>query len=112
LFKKYKYCTDTYVLVSLNAADRARAEAERIVNTNAAAPNADVPPVVNVPPVVPVAVPPPAQVVIDPAALAKLLPACQPQPHTAEAIAPERAGSTRLKAFSSTDAVKLGCRPW
>jgi hypothetical protein len=106
LFRKSKYCTDTYVLVSLNAADQARADAERIVNANAAAANADVPPVVNVPPVAPVASLPQAQVVIDPASLAQLLAACQPQPHAARAILPGRAGSTRLKAFGSTDAVE------
>jgi hypothetical protein len=101
-----EYCTYTYVLVSMNAADQARANAERIVNASAAAANPDVPPVMNIPPVALAAVLPPAQVVIDPAALAQLLAACQPQPHAAGAIAPERAGFTRLKAFSSTDAVE------
>jgi hypothetical protein len=70
LLRQSKYCTDTYVLVSMNAAaDRARAEAERIANVNAAA-NADVPPVVQAPPVIPLVVPAaallPAQVVIGP----------------------------------------------
>jgi hypothetical protein len=110
LLRQSKYCTDTYVLVSMNAAaDRARAEAERIANVNAAA-NADVPPVVQAPPVIPLVVPaaalPPAQVVIGNAALAQLLAACQPQPHAAGAILPEQAGSTRLKAVSSTDSVE------
>jgi hypothetical protein len=92
------------------AADQARAEAERIVNANAAAANADVPPVVRAPPVVPPVAPaaalPLAQVVIGNAALAQLLAACQPQPHSAGAILPKRAGFTRLKAFSSTDSVE------
>jgi hypothetical protein len=95
-----------YVLVSMNATNRARADAKRIVNANAAAANPDVPPVMNVPLVVAAAVLPPAQVVIGPAALAQLLAACQPQLHAAGAVLPERAGSTRLKAFSSTDAVE------
>jgi hypothetical protein len=85
------------------AADQARDEAERIVNANAAA-NADVPPVLQAPPVIPLVVPaaalPPAQVVIGNAALAQLLAACQPQPHTAGAILPKQAGSTRLKVLA------------
>jgi hypothetical protein len=67
----------------------------------------DAPPVV--PPVVPAAaLPPAAQVVIGADTLAQILAACQPQPHVAGAgaILPERAGSTRLKAFSSTDSVE------
>jgi hypothetical protein len=90
----------------MNAADQARAEAERIVNANAAAANADVTPVVQAPPVAPAAALPLAQVVIDNAALAQLLAACQPQPHVAGAVLLERAGSTGLKAFSSADAVE------
>jgi hypothetical protein len=75
--RQSKYCTDTYVLVSMNAdADRANAEAERIVKANAAAANADVPPVVQAPPVAPAAALPLAQVVIDNAALARFLAAC------------------------------------
>jgi hypothetical protein len=88
------------------SAERARAEAA----INAAA-NADVPLGVQAPPVIPpvlpaAAFPPAAQVVIGPGALAQLLAACQPKPHAAGAILPERAGSTRLKAFSSTDSVE------
>jgi hypothetical protein len=80
-----KYCTDTYVLVSINAAkqaaaDRIRAEAERMAAANAT-PNADVPPDALAPPVVPPVVPaaallPAAQVVIGAGALAQLLAAC------------------------------------
>jgi hypothetical protein len=92
------------------AVERSRVEAKRMAAANAAA-NAggppDTPPVV--PPVVPAdALPPAAQVVIGSDALSQILAACQPQPHVAgaEAIWPERAGSTRLKAFSSTDSVE------
>jgi hypothetical protein len=105
---KSKNCTDTYVLVSMNA--QQRAEAERVVNTanaadaNDAAANADAPASPNAPPVVPAVVPP--QVVIGNDALLQLLLARQPQPLAAGAAAPEQAGSTRLKAFSSTDAVE------
>jgi hypothetical protein len=92
------------------AADRARAETKRIVNANAAVANSDVPPVVQAPPVIPLVAPaaalPLAHVVIGNAALAQLLAACQPQPHATGAILPERAGSTRLKAFSSRDSVE------
>jgi hypothetical protein len=96
----------------MNAAanERVRAEAERVAAANAAA-NAGGPP--DAPPVVPLVVPaaalPPAgQVVISADALAQIIAACQPQPHVAGtgAILPERAGSTRLKAFSSTDSVE------
>jgi hypothetical protein len=92
------------------AVEQARAEAEGVAAANAAA-NAggppDAPPVV--PPVVPAAaLPPAAQVVIGANALAQIIAACQPQPHVAGAgaILPERAGSTRLKAFNSTDSVE------
>jgi hypothetical protein len=88
------------------AVERARAEAERIGAANSAA-NAGGPPVV--PHVVPAAaLPPAAQVVIGADALAQIIVACQPQPHVAGAgaILTERAGSTRLKAFSSTDSVE------
>jgi hypothetical protein len=54
----------------MNAADQARAEAEKIFNANTAAANADVPPVVQAPPVALAAALLPAQVVIDNAALA------------------------------------------
>jgi hypothetical protein len=92
----------------MNAAKRAVA-AERMAAANAAA-NADVPPDAQAPPVVPpvvpaAALPPAAQVVIGASALAQLLAACQAQPHVAGAILPKQAGSTRLKAFSSTDSV-------
>jgi hypothetical protein len=92
------------------AADRARAEAVKIAAVNAAS-NADVPPGAQAPPVIsPVvpasALPPAAQLVIGAGALAQLLAASQPQPHAAGAILPEQAGSTRLKAFSSTDSVE------
>jgi hypothetical protein len=48
------------------------------------------------------------QVVIGSDALAQIIAACQPPPHVAGAgaLLPERAGSTRLKVFSSTDAVE------
>jgi hypothetical protein len=94
------------------AADQARAEAEaeRMAAANAA-PNAGGPP--DAPPVVPPVVPaaallPAAQVVIGADALAKIIEACQPQPHVAGAgaVLPERDGSTRLKAISSTDSVE------
>jgi hypothetical protein len=97
----------------MNAAaanERVRAEAKRVAAANAAGSNGgppDAPPVV--PPVVPAAALPPAgQVVIGADALAQIIAACQPQPHVAGAgaILPERAGSTRLKAFSSTDLVE------
>jgi hypothetical protein len=85
----------------------ARAEAERIAA--AAAGNQGGPP--DAPPVVPpaaaaTALPPAGQVLIGAAALAQILAAVQHPPHIAVAGAPlpERAGSTRLKAFSSTDA--------
>jgi hypothetical protein len=86
----------------MKAAERAAA-AKRVAAANSAA-NAggppDVPPAA--PPVVPAAaLPPDAQVVIGADALAQILAACQPQPKFAGAILPERAGSTRLKAFSS-----------
>jgi hypothetical protein len=92
------------------APERARAEAERIAAVIAAA-NPNVPLVAQAPPVIPpvfpaAALPPAAQVVIGANALAQLLVACQPQPHAAGAILPERAGSTRMKAFSSTDSVE------
>jgi hypothetical protein len=96
----------------MNAATnkRVRAQAERVASANAAA-NAggppDAPPVV--PPVVPAAALPPAgKVVIGADALAQIIAACQPQPHVAGAgaILPGQAGSTRLKAFSSTDSVE------
>jgi hypothetical protein len=89
MVRQSKYCTDTYVLVSMNAAavERARAEAERGAAANAAA-NAggppDAPPVV--PPVVPAAaLPPAAQVVIGNDDFAQIIAACQPQPHVAGA---------------------------
>jgi hypothetical protein len=93
----------------MNAAKRAAA-AERMAAANAAA-NADVPSDAQAPPVVPpvvwaAALPPAAQVVIGAGALAQLPAACQPQPHVAGAILPEQAGSTRLKAFSSTESVE------
>jgi hypothetical protein len=91
---------------------RARAEAERIAA--AVAGNQGGPP--DAPPVVPpaaaaAALPNAGQVLIDAAALAQILAAVQqqqPQVPVADAGAPlhERAGSTRLKAFSSTDAVE------
>jgi hypothetical protein len=99
-----------YVLFSMNVAanEQARAEAERIAA--AAAGNQGGPP--DAPPVVPpaaaaAALPLAGQVLIGAAALAKILAAVQHPPHVAVAGAPlpERAGSTRLKAFSSTDAV-------
>jgi hypothetical protein len=91
------------------ANERARAEAERIAA--AAAGNQGGPP--DAPPDVPpaaaaAALPQAGQVLIGPAALAQILAAVQHQPQLAVAGAPlhERAGSTRLKAFSSTDAVE------
>jgi hypothetical protein len=111
LLDKSEYCTDTYVLFSMNGAanERARAEAERIAA--AAAGNQGGSP--DAPPVAPpaaaaAALPQGGQVLIGAAALAQILAAVQHQPHVAVAGAPlhERAGSTRLKAFSSTDAVK------
>jgi hypothetical protein len=89
---------------------RARAEAERIAA--AAAGNQGGPP--DAPPVVPpaaaaAALPAAGQVLIGAAALAQILAAVQQQqPQVAVAGAPlhEQAGSTRLKAFSSTDAVE------
>jgi hypothetical protein len=88
---------------------RARAEAERVAA--AAAGNQGGPP--NAPPVVPpaavaAALPTAGQVLISTATLAQILASVQQQqPQVAAAGAPlhERAGSTRLKAFSSTDAV-------
>jgi hypothetical protein len=87
---------------------RARAEADRIAT---AAGNQGGPP--DAPPVVlPAAVPPPlvaGPVIIRAAALAQIFAAVQQQqPQVAAAGAPlhERAGSTRLKAFSSTDAAE------
>jgi hypothetical protein len=96
----------------MNAAanKRVRAEAKRIAAANAAANNGgppDAPPVV--PPVVPAAaLLPAAQVVIGAEALAQIIAACQPHPNVAGAgaILPEQAGSTRRKAFSSTDLVE------
>jgi hypothetical protein len=96
----------------MNAAanKRVRAEAEMVAAANAAGNNGgppDAPPVV--PPVAPSgALLPDAQVVIGADALAKIIAACHPQPHVASAVAilPEQAGSTRLKAFSSTDLVE------
>jgi hypothetical protein len=92
------------------AVEQVRAEAERVAAANAAA-NAggplDAPPVV--PQVVPsAALPPAGQAVIGADALAQIIAGCQPQPHVAGAgaILPERAGFTRLKAFSSTDLVE------
>jgi hypothetical protein len=113
LLDKSGYCTDTYVLFSMNGAanERARALAERIAAANAAGNQGgppDAPPVA--PPVAPAAALLPAgQVVIGADALAQIIAACQPPPHVAVAGAPlpERAGSTRLKAFSSTNAVEL-----
>jgi hypothetical protein len=90
---------------------RARAEAERIA---AAAGNQGGPPDAFpvVPPAAAAAAPPPhvaGPVIIGQAQLAQILAAVQqPQPQAAAAGAPlhEGAGSTRLKAFSSTDAVE------
>jgi hypothetical protein len=94
------------------ANERARAEAERVAA--AAAGNQGGPP--DASPVVPPAaaaaalpLPVAGPVIIGAAALAQILAAVQQQqPQVAEAGAPlhERAGSTRLKAFSSTDAVE------
>jgi hypothetical protein len=95
----------------MNGADneQARTEAERIAA--AAAGNQGGPP--DAPPVAPpaagaAALPPAGQVVIGADALAQIIAACHHPPHVAVAGAPlpERAGSTRLKAFSSTDAVE------
>jgi hypothetical protein len=93
------------------AADKqARAKAERIAAANAAGNQGgppDAPPVAL--PVAPAAALPLAGLVMIGAdALAQIIAACQPPPHVAVAGAPlpERAGSTRLKAFSSTDAVE------
>jgi hypothetical protein len=88
---------------------RARAEAERIAAATAGNQGGppDVPPVA--PPVAPAAALLPAgQVVIGADALAQIIAACQHPPHVAVAGAPlpERAGSTRLKAFSFTDTVE------
>jgi hypothetical protein len=89
---------------------RARAEAKRIASANAAGNQGgppDAPPVA--PPVAPAAALPLAgQVVIGADALAQIIAACQPPPSVAVAgaLLPKRAGSTRLKAFSSTDAVE------
>jgi hypothetical protein len=88
---------------------RARAEAERV--TAAAAGNQggppDAPPVAH-PAAAAAALPQAGQVLIGAAALAQILAAVQPQPQVAVAGAPlhGQAGSTRLKAFSSTDAVE------
>jgi hypothetical protein len=99
-----------YVLFSMNGAPnkQARAEAERIAA--AAAGNQGGPP--DAPPVAPpvaaaAALLPAGQVVIGAHALAQIIAACQHPPHVAVAGAPlpKRAGSTRLKAFSSTDVV-------
>jgi hypothetical protein len=94
------------------ANERARAEADRVAA--AAAGNQGGPP--DAPPVVPpaaaaAALPPhvAGPVIIGQAQLAQILAAVQQQqPQVAAAGAPlhERAGSTRLKAFSSTDAVE------
>jgi hypothetical protein len=88
---------------------RARAAAERI--TAAAAGNQGGPP--DAPPVAPpvaaaTALLPAGQVVIGANAQAQIIAACQHPPNVAVAGAPlpERAGSTRLKAFSSTNAVE------
>jgi hypothetical protein len=92
------------------AKERVRAEAERVASANATGNNGgppDAPPVV--PPVAPAAALLPAgQVVIGDDTLAQIIAACQPPPQVAGAgaILPERAGSTRLKAFSSTDSVE------
>jgi hypothetical protein len=93
------------------ANERARAEAERIAAANAG--NQGGPP--DAPPVVPpaaavAALPNAGQVLIGAAALAQILAAVQHQSQVAVAGAGaplhKRAGSTRLKAFSSTDAVE------
>jgi hypothetical protein len=92
------------------ANERARAEAERVATDNAAGNHGgppDAPPVA--PPVAPAAALLPAgQVVIGADALAQIIAACQPPPHVAwsGALLPEQAGSTRLKVFSSTNAVE------
>ena len=98
-----KYCTDTYVLFSMNAA--ADRERDRIAAAAGAAGGGppDAPPVLP-----PAAAPAAAPVIIGAAALAQILAAVQPVAAAAAGAAPlhERAGSTRLKAFSSTDAVE------
>jgi hypothetical protein len=87
---------------------RAGAEAERVA---AAAGNQgghpDAPPVVP-PAAAAAALAPAGQVLIGAAAIAQILAAIQHPPHVAGAgaLLPERAGSTRLKAFSSTYAVE------
>jgi hypothetical protein len=92
------------------ANERARAEVERIAAANDGGNQGgppDAPPVA--PPVAPAAALPLAgQVVIGADALAQIIAACQPPPHVAVAGAPlpKPAGSTRLKAFSSTDGVE------
>jgi hypothetical protein len=91
----------------MNAAERAAAK--RMAAANAAANAGGPPDAPVVPPVVPAAALPLAtQVVIGADAFAQILAACQTQPHFAGAgaILPEQAGSTRLKAFSSTDSVE------
>jgi hypothetical protein len=97
--------------MNVDANERARAEAaERIAAANAPGNQGgppDAPPVD--PPVTPAAaLPPTGQVVIGADALAQIIADCQPPIHVAGAGAPlpEQAGSTRLKAFSSTDAVE------
>jgi hypothetical protein len=95
--------------MNVAANKRARAEAERIAA--AAAGNQGGPP--DAPPVVPpaaaaAALPPAGQVLIGAVVLVQILAAVQHPLHVtvARAPLPERAGSTRLKAFSSTDAVE------
>jgi hypothetical protein len=89
---------------------QARPEAERMAAANATGNQGgppDAPPVA--PPVAPAAALPLAGQVVNGAdALAQIIAACQPPPHVAAAGAPlpERAGSTRLKAVSSTNAVE------
>jgi hypothetical protein len=92
LLDKSGYCTDTYVLFSMNGADneQARAEAERIAAANAAG-NQGGPP--DTPPVAPpvalaAGLPLASQVVIGANALAQIIAACQPPPHVAGAGAP------------------------
>jgi hypothetical protein len=92
------------------ANERARAEAARVAPAAAGNPGGppDAPPVVP-PAVVAAALPAAGQVLIGAAALAQILAAVQQQqPQVAVAGAPlhKQAGSTRLKAFSSTDAVE------
>jgi hypothetical protein len=91
------------------ANERARAEAERIaaaVAGNQGGPPDALP--VASPAAAAAALPPAGQVLIGTDALAQILAACQHPHHVAVAGAPlpERASSTRLKAFSSTDAVE------